>query len=165
MKRYAILLSPLALAACGTEGNSTITLKGEDGNVSIVTDANGNTTIDGPGISGSVKLPKINIDSADFQVSGVKLYPGSTVRDFNLDASDSNGGGDKDQGRLSIAFDAPGSLEKVQAWFRDNMAARKFKVSAQGNGFAGTTDEGDPVTLELTPDGTDKTKGKMTIGA
>ena len=164
MRRFAILLAPLALAACGSEGNSTITLNGEDGNVSIVTDADGHTTIKAPGVSGSVDLPKVDIDSADFQVSGVKLYPGSTVRDFNLDASDSNSGG-KDHGRLSIAFEAPASLDKVQAWFRDNMAARKFKVSAQGNGFAGTTDEGDPVTLELTPDGTDKTKGKMTIGA
>jgi len=160
----AILLAPLALAACGTEGNSTITLNGEDGNVSIVTDADGKTTINAPGVNGSVTLPKIAIDSADFQVSGVKLYPGSTVRDFNLDASE-RGGSEKAQGRLSIAFDSPAPLEKVQAWFRDNMAARKFKVSAQGNGFAGTTDEGDPVTLELTPDGTDKTKGKMTIGA
>jgi len=164
MRRFAILLAPLALAACGSEGNSTITLNGEDGDVSIVTDANGNTTIDAPGISGSVTLPKINIDAADFQVSGVKLYPGSTVRDFNLDASDRNGAS-KDHGRLSITFESPASLEKVQTWFRDNMAARKFKVSAQGNGFAGTTDEGDPVTVELTPDGTDKTKGKMTIGA
>lgn len=164
MKRFAILLVPLALAACGTDGNSTITLNGEDGNVSIVTDANGQTKIEGPGISGSVTLPKINIDSADFQVSGVKLYPGSTVRDFNLDASDRSGSG-KDHGRVSLTFDAPGTLDKVQAWFRDNMAARKFKVSAQGNGFAGTTDEGDPITVELNADGADKTKGKMTIGA
>jgi len=154
MTRYIILLAPLALAACGTDGNSTITLNGEDGNVSIVTDADGRTTVNAPGISGSVTLPKISIDSADFQVSGVKLYPGSTVRDFNLD-----------KGRVAMSFDSPASLDKVQAWFRDNMAARKFKVSPQGNGFAGTTDEGDPVTLELTPDGTDKTKGKLTIGA
>ena len=164
MSRYAILLAPIALAACTPGGNSTITLNGEDGNVSIVTGADGKTTINGPGINGSVTLPKINIDSANFQVSGVKLYPGSTVRDFNLDASDQSGSG-KDHGRLSIAFDAPASLEKVQAWFRDNMAARKFKVSPSGNGFAGTTDEGDPVTLELTGDGPDKTMGKMSIGA
>ena len=163
MKRYAILLAPLALAACGTEGNSTITLNGEDGNVSIVTDANGNTTINAPGASGSVTLSKINIDAADFDVNGVKLYPGSTVRDFKLDASE--GFDTKGKGHLSIAFDAPASLDKVQAWFRDNMAARKFKVSAQGNGFAGTTDEGDPVTVELNADGADKTKGKRTIGA
>ena len=163
MHRRAILLAPLALAACGTDGNSTITLNGEDGNVSIVTDADGRTTVSAPGVSGSVTLPRINVDSADFQVSGVKLYPGSTVRDFNLDATDSGGG--KGKGRVSLAFDAPASLDKVQAWFRDNMAARKFKVSPQGSGFAGTTDEGDPVTLELTPEGADKTKGKMTIGA
>ncbi|MCW3847117.1 hypothetical protein OF829_07685 [Sphingomonas sp. LB-2] len=163
MVRHALLLAPLALAACAPEGNSTIILNGEDGNVSIVTDAEGHTTVAAPGVNASISLPKIDIDAADFDVNGVKLYPGSTVKDFKLDASE--GFAAKGKGHLSIAFDAPASLDKVQAWFRDNMAKRNFKVSAQGNGFAGTTDEGDPVTLELTPDGPDKTKGRMTIGA
>ncbi|MEZ0243658.1 MAG: hypothetical protein ACAH11_09805 [Sphingomonas sp.] len=164
MRPYALLAFPILLAGCTPEGNSTITLNGEDGNVSIVTDADGHTTVSAPGVNASVTLPKIKIDAEDFDVNGVKLYPGSTVRDFNLDATEANGGG-KDKGRLSLSFDSPASLDKVQAWFRDNMAKRKFKVSAQGNGFAGTTDEGDPITLELTPDGPDKTKGKMTVGA
>ncbi len=162
MRRYAMLLMPFTLAACVPEGNSTITINGEDGNVSIVTDAEGRTTVKAPGVNVSANLPKFNVDSAD--VSGIKLYPGSTVRDFNLDATD-GGRGEKDQGRVSLSFDAPASLDKVQAWFRDKMAARKFKVSPQGNGFAGTTDKGDPVTLELDADGPDKTKGKMTVGA
>lgn len=162
--RTLILLAPLALAACGTEGNSSITINGEEGNVSIVTDADGNTRIEAPGVSGSVKLPKLDIDADNFEVSGVKLYPGSKVRDFNLDATDGRDSA-KDKGRLTISFDAPGALDKVQAWFRDNMAQRKFKVSPSGNGFAGTTDDGTPVTLELNADGADKTKGKMTVGA
>jgi hypothetical protein len=163
MIRFAAIALPLMLAACGESGsNTSISIKGEDGNVAIATDANGVTSIKAPGVDASIKLPKIDIDEANFDVNGVKLYPGSTIKDFNLDASD--GGTDKHKGRVGIAFEAPAALDKVQAWFRDNMAKRGFKVSAQGSGFAGTTDEGDPITLELSADGADKSKGKMTVG-
>lgn len=159
--RTLILLAPLTLAACGTDGNSSIAIDGEDGNVSIVAGADGDTVIEAPGISGSIKLPKIDIDEADFQVNGIKLYPGSTIRNFHLDASESRGA---DKGRMTVAFEAPAALGKVQAWFRDNMEKRRFKVAPAGNGFAGTTDEGAPVTVELEADGADKSKGQMTIG-
>jgi hypothetical protein len=157
----ALLLAPVLLAGCTPEGNSTITLNGEDGNVSIVTDSDGRTTVTAPGVTLSAKTPKIKLEG-DMEMSGIKLYPGSTVRDFNLDAS---GNGEQEKGRVTVSFDAPAPLAKVQAWFRDAMAKRKFKVSPQGNGLAGTTDDGAPVTLELNADGEDKTTGKMTIGA
>lgn len=162
--RHLILLAPLTLAlvGCGTDGNSTITINGEDGNVSIVTDADGHTTVKAPGVDAAITLPKIKLDAADFDVSGVKLYPGSTVRNFKLDASERAG---EDHGRVDLSFDAPASLDKVQSWFRDAMAKRKFKVAPQGNGFAGTTDEGEPITIELNADGADKTTGRMTVGA
>ena len=162
MLRFAALALPLTLAACGGAG-STISFNGADGNVAIATDGNGVTSVKMPGVDASIKLPKIDIDEADFDVNGVKLYPGSTIRNFNLDANDS--GTDKHKGRVGIAFEAPASLDKVQAWFRDNMAKRGFKVAAQGNGFAGTTDDGEPITLELSADGPDKAKGKMTVGS
>ena len=163
MRPHILLLLPIALplAACGGGEGSNITISGENGNVSIVTDADGNTSVSAPGVSGTISLPRINIDAADFNVNGVKLYPGSTVKDFNLDAS----GADERSGHLSIAFSSPASLDKVQAWFRDNFGQRGFKVSPSGNGFAGTTDKGDPITLELTADGEGKTTGKMTVGA
>ena len=164
MYRYAFLLAPLTLAACAPEGNSTITINGEDGNVSIVTDADGRTTVNAPGVNASINLPQVKIDAADFEVNGVKLYPGSTIRNFNLEATEGSGA-EKDKGRMDLSFDAPASLDKVQAWFRDAMAKRKFKVSPQGNGFAGTTDEGDPITVELNADGADKTTGRMIVGA
>jgi len=163
MLRFTALALPLMLAACGSPGGSNISITGEEGNIAIATDANGVTSVKMPGVDASIKLPKIDIDEADFDVNGVKLYPGSTIKDFNLDASDT--GTDKHKGRVGIAFEAPASLDKVQAWFRDNMAKRGFKVSAQGNGFAGTTNDGEPVTLELSADGADKAKGKMTVGS
>ncbi|MEI9853147.1 MAG: hypothetical protein WDN24_22500 [Sphingomonas sp.] len=165
--RSAILLLALplalALAACGgVGGNTSISISDEEGNVTITSDASGRTAIKGPGIDISAKLPRIQIESADFDVGGVKLYPGSTVRDFNLNAAERIG--EKDNAKLSVVFDSPASLDKVQAWFRDNMAQRGFKVAPRGTGFSGTTNDGDPIEVELQADGADKAKGRMTVG-
>ena len=162
MLRYAALALPLMLAACGPDGNTNISIHDDDGDVNISTDDNGHASIKLPGIDASIKLPKMDITGSNFDVNGVKLYPGSTVRDVNIDAHD--GSGDKD-GRVAIKFEAPASLDKVQAWFRDAMAKHNFKVSPAGNGFAGTTDEGQPIKLELEADGADKAKGSITVGA
>jgi hypothetical protein len=153
MLRYAVLALPLTLAACGPNGATNISIHDSDGDVNVSSDGNG---------VASIKLPPITVSAADFEVNGVKLYPGSTLKglDVKANAQDS----EKD-GRVATSFDSPASLARVQAWFRDAMAKHGFKVSQQGNGFAGTTDDGQPVTVELEADGPDKTKGSMTVGA
>jgi hypothetical protein len=161
MLRFAALALPLMLAACGP-GGTMINVHDDDGDVNISTDDNGHASIKLPGIDASIKIPKLTVTGSNFDVNGVKLYPGSTIRDVNIDAHD---GGDNKDGHVAIKFESPGSLEKVQAWFRDAMAKHNFKVSPQGNGFAGTTDDGQPVTVELEADGPDKAKGSMTVGA
>ncbi|MES2442626.1 MAG: hypothetical protein V4574_07325 [Pseudomonadota bacterium] len=162
MLRYALLALPLTLAACGPGANTNISIQDEDGNVNIATDANGHTSIKLPGVDASIKLPKLDIGDGNVDVRGVKLYPGSTIRDLSINANDT---GAKHEGKVAIKFESPGSLAKVQAWFRDAMAKKGFKVSAAGNGFAGTTDDGQPVKLELEADGTDKSKGIFTVGS
>lgn len=166
MLRYAALVLPLTLAACGPGANTNISIHDSDGDVNISTDDTGHASIKLPGVDASIKLPKMQVSAADFEVNGVKLYPGSTMKDFNIDATDdSDKGREKDGGHVAIKFESPASLDKVQAWFRDAMAKHGFKVSSQGNGFAGTTDDGEPVTVELEADGPDKVKGSMTVGA
>lgn len=162
MLRYAALALPLMLAACGPGGNTTISIHDADGDVNLSGDAEGHASIKAPGIDASIKLPKLNITEANLDVRGVKLYPGSTIKNLDVDAHEGSG---DDDGRVAIKFEAPASLDKVQAWFRDAMAKHRFKVSPQGTGFAGTTDDGQPITLELEADGPDKAKGSMTVGA
>jgi hypothetical protein len=167
MRFVPLLLMALPLAACGNEpqGNTSFSIQadGEGGNVSISgNDSQGVASIKGPGIEGSIKLPKIDINAADFEIDGVKLYPGSTIKDFNLNAVDRSG--EKDEGKVTIAFESPAALDKVQGWFRDAMTQQNFKVSPHGNGFAGTTSDGNPVTLDLEAAG-DRTSGRMTVGS
>lgn len=164
MIRYAALALPVMLAACGPSGgNASISIHDSDGDVNISTDDSGHASIKIPGIDASVKLPKMNITADNFEANGVKLYPGSTIKNVDIDAHD--GSGDKENGRVAIKFESPASLDKVQAWFRDAMAKHHFKVSPQGSGFAGTTDDGQPVTVELEADGPDKARGSLTVGA
>ena len=145
MGRAALaLLIALPLAACNGDGGTNASLSVADN-----------------GSNFSITLPRIAIDEADFDVNGVKLYPGSTIRDFNLDATDRTG--DRDDAKVTLAFDAPAPLSTVQTWFRDNLAKQGFKTEAKGNGFAGTTKDGEAFTLDLTADGDAKTKGRMHV--
>ncbi|WP_066798773.1 hypothetical protein [Sphingomonas soli] len=163
MIRFAMLLAPLALAACN--GGTSISLTGNsdsgEGNVSIKTGPDGGVSIEAPGVSINTRLPKINLTSEDFDVNGLKLYPNSSIRELNAVGNDKIG--EKKNSHVTVAFDAPAPLATVQAWFRDNLAKQGFKVEPQGNGFSGTTKDGDPFTLELTADGEDKAKGKIQV--
>ena len=161
MTRFAVLLAPLALAAC--DGNGTnISLSGNsgEGNVSIKTGADGQLAIQAPGVSIASTLPKINLTAEDFDIDGLKLYPKSAIRELN--AVGDNSGKDK-KGQVTVGFDSPAALATVQAWFRDNLAKEGFKVEPRGNGFAGTTKDGEAFTLDLTADGDAKTKGRMEV--
>lgn len=161
-----LILLPLALtfslAACDGSGTSiSINTKDDDGNSSVSTDANGQVKIKAPGFSGSIKLPKIQINAEDFEMNGVKLYPGSTIDDFRADAEDKAG---QDKGKVSIAFRSPATPDAVRDWFRDNMTKQGFKVETHGNALAGTTDDGQPFSVQLSPDGGNKSKGRMEVG-
>src|SRR3546814_8281690 len=94
MWRSLILLTAVApLAACGLNGDTgtTITINStdSDGNVVARADgASGKVSIDLPGFSGELKLPKIHLDAEDFDLNGVHLYPGSQIANMAVDAKE-----------------------------------------------------------------------------
>lgn len=160
--RHALLLFALPLAACNGPGtNISIDAKSGDGNSAVTLD-NGVVAIKGEGFQGTFAVPKINIDAADFDVNGVKLYPGSKISDFHLNAEDK--AGDKDEGKVAVRFESPASLATVQSWFRERMTKQGFKFNDKGNGFAGTTDDGEAFTLDLKAEGDQKVSGRMEVG-
>jgi hypothetical protein len=162
MRYLPLLLLPLALAACGGKGTSvTINAHSEDGDNSTFAMDNGTVAIKGDGFEGSFKVPQIKMTADNFDMDGVKLYPGSTIGSFNIDAEDRPG--NKDEGKVTTAFTSPAPLATVQTWFRDKLGAKGFKFAPQGDGFAGTTEDGETFTIDLSADGSDKTKGRMEI--
>lgn len=160
--RALLLLLPLALAACDGKGGTTISINAssDDGENSTFSVTNGTATVKGGDFEGHFKLPAIKMTAENFDMDGVKLYPESTITSFNIDATDHKGD-TKDEGKVVAAFTSPADLAKVQAWFRDKLTDKGFKFAAKGDGFAGTTEDGERFTLDLAADGGDKTKGRI----
>lgn len=149
MRRLSLLLAlPLALAACDGKGGTSVSINA--------------TSDDGDRFEGKFKLPAIRMTAENFDMDGVKLYPNSTITSFNIDAKDHPGEG-KDEGKVVAAFTSPATLATVRSWFRDKLTAKGFKFGEKGNGFAGTTEDGERFTLDLSADGADKTSGRMEI--
>ncbi len=86
----SILISTVAvcaLSACGSRDdgkdgtNISINAKDENGVVAINADGKtGKVDVNLPGFSANLNLPKVMLDHSNFDLDGVKLYPGSNVR-------------------------------------------------------------------------------------
>jgi hypothetical protein len=158
-RRFAPLLLPIALAACHGSANINFDGNDSDGNSVISTDSNGRIQIKAPGVQGSITLPKMPLDAKNFDIDGVTLYPGSTLK--NLKVNDSQG--DKD-GQVIVEFESPAAPTVVRDWFRDNMTKQGFKVTTKDDNLIGTTDDGQPFALQLSAQGDARTKGLMQVG-
>lgn len=161
MKRIWLVL-PLAaaLAACGGEGDgASISVKSGDGEASVKTDKDGRVAIKAPGFEGSLKLPKFEIGADNFEIDGLKLYPGSTIASLNVEANQDKGGEDG----VRVQFDAPAAADRVRSWFREQMQAAGFTVAANGSELRGKTSEGSDFTLKLDPAGDAKSRGMLTV--
>lgn len=163
MRTLPLLLLPLALAACDGKGTSiSINAHSDEGDNAVFAMNNGAVSVKSDGFEGSFKVPNIKMTAENFDMNGVKLYPDSTITSFNVDATD-HPGDKKDEGKVTAAFTSPAALATVQAWFRDKLTAKGFKFGEKGNGFAGTTDDGERFTIDLSADGSAKTSGKMVV--
>jgi len=167
----AALLLTATLSACdGSKDGTTISFNSSDsdGNVAAKVDGNsGAVSINTPGFSGKINLPKLHLDSKDFEMNGVHLYPGSTISTMNIDAHSGGKADDDDDddngGTVRVSFASPASAATVRDWFQQKLSAAGFTVSASGDGLVGTTNEKKPFKLDLTPDGADKSKGIITV--
>ena len=157
----------MPLAACdGAKTGTSISINSTDTDGNVVARMDGNTgavSINTPGFSGKINLPKIQLDADDFEMNGVHLYPGSTISGMNVEAHDSGKAGKDDDGTVRVTFASPAAPATVRDWFQQKLNAAGFTVAPNGNGLTGTTDEKKPFKLELTADGADKSKGVITV--
>ncbi len=152
------LAGTLALSACdrSNEGAS-VSINADGGNVlGAINGETGEMKIDVPGFQGSVKLPKIKIDTGNFDLNGVRLYPGSSIKMLNIVGDDKAGG-------LRVAFASPATPTIVRDWFAERLGEVGYQVHPEGANLIGTTDENKPFRLELAPDGADKATGTIVI--
>lgn len=157
--KWLVLPSLAALAACGGEGEGTsVSIKGDGGNVTASADKDGRVTVKAPGFEGSVTLPRFRLGGDNFSIDGVKLYPGATITSLNVDG-DSDGKG----GAVRVAFDAPADATQVRDWFREQMEGAGFTVTGNRDELTGKTGKGSPFTLKLAPAGEKQSKGTLNV--
>lgn len=172
MRATLICLPLLAgLAACDVESNvskpgpdeagTSVSIKASDNDgsdVRIETDGKtGQTVVKLPGIDARVSLPKMVLTEKNFDIDGVKLFPGSTVSSVDVKAESKPA---TENATVKIAFSAPADVAAVRDWFVKAFAEKSMTITQQGNVLSGRTKEGTPFTLTLAPD-----KGKSTTGS
>lgn len=161
MARLCLLAAAmvLPLSACDRSGEGTsVSINADGGNATGLIDAtSGEVKVDVPGFSGQFKMPKLQLDANDFDLNGVRLYPGSTIDTVNI------GTGGKDQG-LRLAFTSPATPETVRTWFAERLGKAGFTLKQDGQGLTGTTEENKPFRLEMAGSGADQAKGTIVLG-
>lgn len=168
--RLAFLIPPMMLlAACGSEekksGEGTevsINAGDEHGGVQIKTGKDGgNIKIGGDGAAIDIDIPDfvdLNIED-DFDIDGVKLYPGSKVIKVDVDANDKNGA---DTATVKLGFTSPAAPKKAADWMAGEFAKKGVKVARSGDTLAGKDKDGADFRINFVPDGANA-KGEVVI--
>ena len=169
MRRSLLAVAVMLLAACGQgeekkdKTEVSINAGDEHGGVQITAgkDGNGRIKIGGDGVGIDMKIPDfVDLDvEGDFDIDGVKLYPGSNVTTVNVDASDKNG---QDKATVELGFTSPAAPAKAADWMAGEFARKNIQVQRAGDTLRGTTKDGDDFKIDFGPDGANA-KGKVTI--
>jgi hypothetical protein len=144
MKIAVIMIAAAAVAACNVQpkhdrdqGDDKVTINGGE---------NGKLSFDLPFAKGELKLPEGAMHGGDFDIDGVKMYPGANITGFNVFA--------KDKGStVNIAFKAPAPPEKVRSYFLDEFKKKGIEANASGDGVSGTSKDGSAFEIHVQPNG------------
>lgn len=167
--RLAFLIPPMMLlAACGAgdskadDGAQVSINAGGDGGVKIRTGADGSKiSIGGRDAAINIDVPDVvDLDiESDFDIDGVKLYPGSKVTRIDIDANDRKGA---DTAAVKLGFTAPAAPKVAADWMADEFAKKGIKVTRSGDTLAGRAKDGDDFLIRFSPDGK-TSKGEVQI--
>lgn len=160
--RAALFAMPLLLAlpACHVakspskdeaahEGTSiSVNAKSESGDdVKITADGEtGKVSVNLPGFDANITLPKVVLKDSNFDIDGVKLYPGATVSSVNVKADKRDG---DNNARVQIVFSAPAEPKPVRDWFVKAFADKSVAAKVSGESLVGTTRDGTPFTMDF----------------
>ena len=153
MKHVLLVTALLGLAAC--DADVSVKHDATKEKVAIAGDGQGQVKFDLPFASGNIKLPAGMMSDANFDIDGVKMYPGATVTGFNLNAEDG-------KSLVEIGFDAPAEPAAVRGYFLDQFKAKGIEAAQAGEGINGTSKDGDKFAMRFAPNG-GGTRGTVTI--
>ncbi len=168
--RFVFLIPPMMLlVACGQDEKAadspdiSIKADGDNGGKVQITSGKdgGNIKIGGDGINIDLDIPDLgDMDiNTDFDIDGVKLYPGSNINAMDIDASDKNGA---DTATVKFGFTSPAAPKVAADWMGAEFAKRNIQVERAGTTLRGTDKDGDDFTISFAPDGANA-KGQVVI--
>jgi hypothetical protein len=168
--RILLLTVPLTLglAACSIDGEPdkgttvNIDATSRDGDkVAIKADGNtGKVSLNVPGFDANMRLPKKLLNDSNFDIDGVKLYPGSTVKTVNITADETSGKGRAD---VRIRFSSPAEPAKVAGWFKEQFSKKSIDIGGDADTLTGKSENGDAFTIELRSADGGMTTGTVSI--
>ena len=168
--RFAFLIPPMMLlTACGQDEKAadspdiSINADGDNGGKVQITSGKdgGKIKIGGDGVNIDLDIPDLgDMDiNTDFDIDGVKLYPGSKIDTMDIDASDKNGA---DTATVKFGFSSPAAPQVAADWMGAEFAKKKIQVERTGTTLRGTDKDGDDFTISFAPDGANA-KGQVMI--
>lgn len=173
MKLMIPALAVLGLAACDEPADQpekgadvAIVAANDQGKRVFEAAADGKTgavTVTTPGFDLNLKLPKMALGADDFDIDGVKLYPGSTIGEIRVDAGAKDKEGDS---AVDVGFTAPANAKTVAGWFARRFTQKGITFEREGDTLTGETADGDAFVVELvdeTVDGAAGAKGSIHI--
>ena len=153
--RTSVLLSGLSLVVLAGCHAKTKNPANSDGKVAISGDGNGAVSFNLPFAKGQVTLPEGMMTSANFDIDGVKLMPGSKVTGFNINAGD--GGA-----TVKARFMSPEGVDAVKSYFIREFGAKNVTATVAGNRISGSGRDGETFTIDLSQQG-NLTQGDINI--
>ena len=118
-----------------------------------------------PGMKIEVINPDINLKGDDFNIDGVKLYPGSTITKMNVETTSdtSKGEGKGKKSTVKVGFNSAANAKVVADWFDTEMKKAKFTTARSGYDISGQTPSGQQFILKIGDVGGGKSSGTVEI--
>ena len=173
VKTFVMLSLFAGLSACDTSSqnaeatnapgtNISVSAKSESGApVSIKADSEtGRLAVKLPGVDATIAMPKIMLKDSNFDLDGVKLFPGATISTVSVVA---DGASNADAAKVKIVFQAPASPAAVKSWFEQAFKEKAVAVRAAGESLSGQTRNGGNFRMEFASAQDGKTNGTILI--
>ena len=123
-------------------GGVEVSADGEKASVSVGGESG--MKIETDGFKAALDIPGMDMGGKDFDIDGMKLYPGSVVKGMKVDAT---GTGDAKTGTVKVTFTSPAAPDAVLA--HAETEAKREGFTAARAGLAMTGSDGKDKALEV----------------
>ncbi len=170
---FPVILSVLAtlplLAAChakvdskskdGTTFEKTVDIDSDGGHAMVSVGGEHGLKIDTDGFKAALDIPGMEFGGKDFDIDGMKLYPGSKVKGMKVKAHDTEG--DK-SGTVTVTFVSPASPDAVLVHAEAQAKDEDYTVTRSGLTLTGKKDGDKSFVYSVVADGA-RSVGTLTM--